>query len=319
MRIATWNINSIRARIDRLVAWLERSDVDVLAIQETKIPDEKFPHRPVRGPGLRGRPPRHQPVERRRGAVQGRHRRRPDRGARRPRHSATRRYRGKGDRRAVRRRPGLEPVHAERPGDRRPALRLQAGLAGRVRDYGAKELAADPHAQIALCGDFNIAPTDDDIWSVEYYRGSTHVTPPERQAFANLVDAGFTDVVRPLHPGPGVYTYWDYTQLASRSGAACGSTSPWPARRWRPGSPGRHRPARNARANCRQTMRRSSWSWADADRPTCPVRILVIEHDPADPLLRLGDWLTEAGAELTICRPHAGDAIPADTRPGSTR
>jgi exodeoxyribonuclease-3 len=83
-----------------------------------------------------------------------------------------------------------------------------------VRDYGAKELAADPRAQIALCGDFNIAPTDDDIWSVEYYRNSTHVTPPERQAFADLVAAGFTDVVRPHTPGPGVYTYWDYTQLA---------------------------------------------------------------------------------------------------------
>ena len=65
-----------------------------------------------------------------------------------------------------------------------------------------------------LCGDFNIAPTDDDIWSVEYYQGSTHVTGPERQAFANLTDAGFTDVVRPFHPGPGVYTYWDYTRLS---------------------------------------------------------------------------------------------------------
>ena len=44
-----------------------------------------------------------------------------------------------------------------------------------------------------------------------------------------------------------------------------------------------------------------------------PVRILVLEHDPSDPLLRLGDWLTEAGAELTVCRPHAGDAIPPST------
>ena len=61
---------------------------------------------------------------------------------------------------------------------------------------------------------FNIAPTDDDIWSVEYFRNSTHVTPLERQAFNDLVAAGFTDVVRPYHPGPGVYTYWDYTQLA---------------------------------------------------------------------------------------------------------
>jgi exodeoxyribonuclease-3 len=83
-----------------------------------------------------------------------------------------------------------------------------------LRDYGAKQLAADPNAQIAFCGDFNIAPTDDDIWSVEYYRNSTHVTAPERRAFQDVVDVGFTDVVRPHTPGPGVYTYWDYTQLS---------------------------------------------------------------------------------------------------------
>ena len=84
-----------------------------------------------------------------------------------------------------------------------------------LRDYGAKQLAADPHAQIAFCGDFNIAPTDDDIWSVEYYR---ELDPRHRRRSGrrshDLVDAGFTDVVRPYHPGPGVYTYWDYTQLS---------------------------------------------------------------------------------------------------------
>ena len=83
-----------------------------------------------------------------------------------------------------------------------------------LRDQGAKELAADPDAQIAFCGDYNIAPTDDDIWSVEFYRHQTHVTPPERAAFGELVAAGFADVVRPFTPGPGVYTYWDYKQLS---------------------------------------------------------------------------------------------------------
>jgi len=94
-------------------------------------------------------------------------------------------------------------------------LEVSTGTVRRLtRDDGAEELAADPLAQIALCGDFNIAPTDDDIWDVEFFRGQTHVTPPERQAFAAIVDAGFTDVVRPHHPGPGVYTYWDYKQLS---------------------------------------------------------------------------------------------------------
>jgi len=68
--------------------------------------------------------------------------------------------------------------------------------------------------QLAFCGDFNIAPTDDDIWDVDFFRGQTHVTAPEREAFGNLVAAGFADVVRPHLPGPGVYTYWDYKQLS---------------------------------------------------------------------------------------------------------
>ncbi|WP_324275008.1 hypothetical protein [Blastococcus brunescens] len=54
---------------------------------------------------------------------------------------------------------------------------------------------------------------------------STHVSPPERAAFRAVVDAGFADVVRPHAPGPGVYTYWDYTQLRFPAGRACGSTS----------------------------------------------------------------------------------------------
>ena len=70
-----------------------------------------------------------------------------------------------------------------------------------LRDTAADWLAADPHAQIALCGDYNIAPTDDDVWSVEFFRHSTHVTPPERAAFQAIVDVGYTDVVRPHTAG----------------------------------------------------------------------------------------------------------------------
>jgi exodeoxyribonuclease-3 len=214
MRLATWNINSIRARLDRLIAWLERTDVDVLAIQETKIPDDKFPIARFEDLGYRVA------------------------------HHGTNQWNGV----AVLSRAGIDEVQIGVPGvptfgdpavtEARAIGVLTAGVRvwslyvpnGRavgdphydyklewlaaLADHGAKELATDPHAQIALCGDFNIAPTDDDIWSVEYYRGSTHVTPPERQAFAILVAAGFADVVRPFNPGPGVYTYWDYTQLS---------------------------------------------------------------------------------------------------------
>jgi exodeoxyribonuclease-3 len=214
MRFATWNINSIRARIDRLAAWLERSDVDVLAIQETKIPDDKFPVARIEELGYRVA------------------------------HHGTSQWNGV----AVISRVGIEDVQIGVPGlpaygdpavtearaigavcggVRIWSLYIPNGRAigdphydyklewlAAVRDYGGKELAADPTAQIAFCGDFNIAPTDDDIWSVEFFRGQTHVTPPEREAFRSLVEAGFTDVVRPFTPGPGVYTYWDYKQLS---------------------------------------------------------------------------------------------------------
>jgi exodeoxyribonuclease-3 len=81
-------------------------------------------------------------------------------------------------------------------------------------------LADDPTAQVALMGDWNIAPQDDDVWDMAYFQGRTHVSPAERAAFQAFLDAGYVDVVRPHAPGPGVYTYWDYTQLrfAKRQG-----------------------------------------------------------------------------------------------------
>ena len=67
---------------------------------------------------------------------------------------------------------------------------------------------------MALGGDWNIAPQDDDVWSMEYYLDKSHVSPGERAAFNAFLEAGFVDVVRPHTPGPGVYTYWDYQRLA---------------------------------------------------------------------------------------------------------
>ena len=84
----------------------------------------------------------------------------------------------------------------------------------RLREAGEAWLSEDPKAQIALCGDWNIAPYDEDVWDMAEFEGRTHVTKPERDAFHAVVDAGFTDVVRPHATGPGVYTYWDYKGLA---------------------------------------------------------------------------------------------------------
>ena len=82
-----------------------------------------------------------------------------------------------------------------------------------LRDTAAGWLKDDPGAPIALVGDWNIAPADEDVWDMTAFEGRTHVSGPERAAFNAIVDAQFTDVVRPFTPGPGIYTYWDYTQL----------------------------------------------------------------------------------------------------------
>ena len=84
---------------------------------------------------------------------------------------------------------------------------LQPFLAA-LREAGHGWLSADPNAQIALVGDWNVAPKDEDVWSMAAFEGSTHVSAPERAAFNGVVDAGFADVVRPHTPG--AFTYWDY-------------------------------------------------------------------------------------------------------------
>jgi exodeoxyribonuclease-3 len=78
--------------------------------------------------------------------------------------------------------------------------RLQADL----------EAEFDSGSDIAICGDFNVAPTDDDVWSVERFAGCTHVSEPEREAIRRLESWGMVDVFRSHHPEPGLYTFWDY-------------------------------------------------------------------------------------------------------------
>lgn len=213
MRIATWNVNSLRTRIDRVIGWLERSETDVLAIQETKAPDAKFPIDPFTQAGYQV-----------------------------ARHGISQ-WNGV----AIASRVGISDVKIGLPecptfGDP-PVLEARAIGArcggvdmwslyipnGReighphyayklewfaaLRAMGAARLAADPADAIALCGDFNVAPRDDDVWDMAAFDGLTHVTQPERDAFEAVVDAGFADLMRPYAPGPGVYTFWDYQQL----------------------------------------------------------------------------------------------------------
>lgn len=217
LRLATWNVNSIRTRVDRVVDWLARADVDVLAMQETKCTDAQFPTMPFAALGYEVA------------------------------HVGLNQWNGV----AIASRVGLDNVEVGFDGqptwsaksEQAPAAEARALGAtcggvrvwslyvpnGRtlddphytyklnwlaaLRDTASNWLKDDPSTPIALVGDWNIAPTDDDVWNVDFFQGSTHVSAPERAAFEAIVDAGFTDVVRPFTPGPGVYTYWDYTQL----------------------------------------------------------------------------------------------------------
>jgi exodeoxyribonuclease III len=221
VRLATWNVNSIRARVDRVTNWLERADVDVLAMQETKCADGQFPTMPFVAIGYEvvhwgfnqwngvaiasrvgvddvqvgfdGQPPWS------------------DKPSDKPQVEAAAEARALGATCAGIRVWSLYVPNGRVPDS--PHYRYKLEWLAALRDTARGWLTDDPDAQIALVGDWNIAPTDEDVWSVEFYKNSTHVTPPERLAFREIVDAQFADVVRPFAPGPGVYTYWDYTQL----------------------------------------------------------------------------------------------------------
>jgi exodeoxyribonuclease-3 len=205
VRIATWNVNSIKQRVPRLVPWLDERRPDVVCLQETKLADEVFTE-------LLGEALEERGYE---AALHG---------------EAT--WNGV----AILSRVGLEDVVAGldgAPGFPHPEARAVSATCagvrvvsvyvpnGRVPDsehyqyklawLGAlrEMVAAGPDATV-VCGDMNIAPTDDDVFDPDAYIGQTHVTAPERAALAELQSLGLRDVVRERWPTERVFTYWDY-------------------------------------------------------------------------------------------------------------
>jgi exodeoxyribonuclease-3 len=205
VRIATWNVNSIKQRVPRLLPWLDERRPDVACLQETKLADDAFAE--LLGDELAARD---YAV-----AVHG---------------EAA--WNGV----AILSRVGLDDVAAGlegAPGFPHPESRaVSATCAGiRVvsvyvpngREPGSEHyqyklawlaslremVAAGPEATI-VCGDMNIAPTDDDVFDPDAYIGQTHVTTPEREALAELQELGLHDVVRDRWPNERVFTYWDY-------------------------------------------------------------------------------------------------------------
>jgi exodeoxyribonuclease-3 len=210
MRIATFNVNSIRSRIDRVEAFLVRHDVDVLALQETKARDDQWP---MMGLEALGYEVVTHGVDQWNGVAI----------ASRVGFSDVRRgFPGmpqwgeplSSEARALGARCGdvdvwsLYVPNGRKPGD--PHFRYKLAWLEALRVAATGWLAADPGAQVVLAGDWNIAPFDEDVFDITRFRNSTHVTPEERAAFHGFLESGYVDVVRPHAPGPEVYTYFDY-------------------------------------------------------------------------------------------------------------
>jgi exodeoxyribonuclease-3 len=205
VRIATWNVNSVKQRVPRLLPWLDERKPDVVCLQETKLTDDAF--RALLGEELASR------------------------GYEAALHGETQ-WNGV----AILSRIGVEDVVAGcpgAPGFPNPEARAVSATCGGIRvvsvyvpngrqpgsDHYRYKLAwlgalremvaAGPEATV-VCGDVNVAPTDDDVFDPAAYAGQTHVTAPEREALAALQELGLRDVVRERWPNERVFTYWDY-------------------------------------------------------------------------------------------------------------
>ena len=220
MRIATWNVNSLKARLDKVEWWLERAAPDVLLMQETKLTDDDAPVLPFRMLGYELL------------------------------HHGEGRWNGV----AIASRVGIAdpvtnfgdgPVRHSGPGGSAPheadfdpgtEARMVSAVCGGVRVVSiyapngrvldspwyagklrwferlARWLAenVDPADALVLGGDFNVAPTDDDVWNAAAVHGGTHVSEPERDAFRALLDRGLVDTWRAANPGLRRFTWWDY-------------------------------------------------------------------------------------------------------------
>jgi exodeoxyribonuclease-3 len=210
VRIATWNVNNVVARTERLLAWLESAQPDVLCLQELKVPADQMPVAEIEAAGY---------------AVAAR---------------GDARWNGV----AILSRVGLDDVTydlTEQPAwDGVVEPRAIAATCGGVRVWSLYvpngRTVADPHYSyklewlaslrdtaaaelarpepLAILGDFNVAPTDADVWDISQFAGATHVSAPERAALTALEAVGLVEVVPRALKYDAPFTFWDYRQLA---------------------------------------------------------------------------------------------------------
>ena len=203
MRLATWNVNSLKARMARVEDWLTDVEPDVVCLQETKLADAAFPAMAFQALGYESV------------------------------HHGEGRWNGV----AILSRVGLEDATLGfGPGDDDPEARLVWATCGGVRVASAYvpngraldhdhyrykltwlaklrsmlDAACDPSAPVVVAGDFNIAPTDADVHDPAKFVGATHTSDAERAALAEIEAWGLVDTFRELQPEPGLYSWWDY-------------------------------------------------------------------------------------------------------------
>lgn len=204
MRIATWNVNSLKARMPRVEEWLDYAKPDVLCMQETKLSDSTFPTMAFSALGYESV------------------------------HHGSGQWNGVAilsrvgiDNATFGFCEGLEPDTDTRlvtatcggvkvssvyvPNGRTltdPHYQYKLSWLARLRDH--LNNTASPDEPVAVCGDFNVAPEDRDVWDIKKFKDSTHVSEPERKAVRALEDWGLQDALRVRHQEDKLFTYWDY-------------------------------------------------------------------------------------------------------------
>jgi exodeoxyribonuclease III len=204
VRIATWNVNSLKARLGRVEEWIGYAQPDVLCLQETKLSDAAFPHLAFAALGY--------------DSV----------------HHGSGQWNGV----AILSKVGIESPIAgfAEPVEADVDTRLISARCGGVRVTSVyvpngRSLDSDhytyklewlsklrdhltalggPGEPMAVCGDFNVAPADIDVWNPAAFEGATHVSEPERVAISALEEWGLVDAFRRFWPEPALYSYWDY-------------------------------------------------------------------------------------------------------------
>ena len=208
MKIATFNVNGINGRIARLVEWLEEAQPDVACLQELKAPDEKFPIRKIeragygaiwhgqsRWNGVAILAKGCKPVETRRGLPGD-----PDDTHSRYIEAAVN---------------GVLVGCLYLPnGNPQPGPKFDYKLAWFERLIAHAAKLVEANCPIVLAGDYNVVPTDEDIYNPRSWQDDALLQPEPRAAYRRLLAQGWTDALRELHPNERIYTFWDYWRNA---------------------------------------------------------------------------------------------------------